>query len=72
MEPAVHAIGAPLAELENIRLPGFDRASPRVDHARKVIRMDSVAGGPILQFLSGLAEIFQELAVEKFDFARGA
>src|SRR5258706_78433 len=41
----------------------------RVDLARKVIRMDGVAGGPILQFLSRLAEIFQDLAVEKLDLA---
>jgi hypothetical protein len=31
--------------------------------------MDSVAGGPILQFLSRLAEIFQDLTVEKSDIA---
>jgi hypothetical protein len=31
--------------------------------------MHSVAGGPILQFLSRLAEIFQELTVEKFNLA---
>src|SRR6266446_963995 len=71
LEPAVHAIGTPLAELKIMRLPGFDRALPRVDHARKVIRMDSVAGGPILQFLGRLAEILQELAVEELDLARG-
>ncbi len=57
LEPPVHAIGTPLAELEKIRLPGFDRAPPRVDDARKVIRMDGVAGGPILQFIGRLAEI---------------
>src|SRR6267142_326645 len=33
--------------------------------------MDGIAGVPILQFLRRLAEIFQELAVEEFDFARG-
>src|SRR6266853_1507247 len=33
--------------------------------------MDSVTGGPILQFLRRLAEIFQELAVEKLDLACG-
>src|SRR6266478_3044896 len=71
LEPAVHAIGTPLTELENIRLSGLDRAPPRVDHAREVIRMDGVAGGPILQVLSRLAKIFQELAVEEFDLARG-
>src|ERR1700730_2643341 len=52
-------------------LPGFEPAPPRVDHARKVIRMDSVEVGRILSrilpFLSGLAKIFQGLAVEKFD-----
>src|SRR6266849_7686354 len=69
LEPAVHAIGTPLAELKIMRLPGFDRVPPRVDHARKVMRMDSVAGGPILQFLGRLAEIFQDLAVDKFDLA---
>src|SRR6202521_3153206 len=31
--------------------------------------MDGVADGPILQFLSRLAEIFQGLPVEKFDLA---
>ena len=71
LEPAVRAIGPTLTMLILIRLPGFDRAPPRIDHARKVIRMDSVADGPILQFLSRLAEVVQDLAVEKFDFARG-
>src|SRR5580700_1594470 len=33
--------------------------------------MDGVAGGPILQVLSRFAEIFQELAVEELDLARG-
>ncbi len=31
--------------------------------------MEGVARGPILQFLSGLAEIFQDLTVDKFDLA---
>src|SRR5882762_9638017 len=33
--------------------------------------MDSVAGGPVLQLLGRLAEIFQELAVEEHHLARG-
>src|SRR5216684_5517008 len=70
LEPAVHAVGTPLAKLKNIRLPRFDRALPRFGHTRKVIRMDDVAGGPIPQFLSRLAEIFQDLTIEKFDLAR--
>src|SRR5258708_3274030 len=61
-----------MAELKNIGLPGFDRAPPRLDRARKIIRMDGVARGPILQFVCRLAEIFQDLAVEVLDLARGA
>src|SRR5216684_7808115 len=70
VEPAVHAIGTPLAQLKIIRLPGFDRVPPCINHAREVTGMDSVAGGPILQFLSRLAEIFQDLAVEELNLAR--
>src|SRR6266403_2666688 len=70
LEPAVNPIGTPLAELKNVGLSACDRALPRVDHARKIIRMDSVAGSPFLQFLNRLAEIFQDLTVEKFDPAR--
>jgi hypothetical protein len=69
LEPAIHAIGPPLTEFKNVRLPGFDRALPRIDHARKVVRVDNVAGAPILQFLSCLTEIFQDLPVEEFDLA---
>src|SRR5258707_1158747 len=56
--------------LKIIWLPGFDRAPQRIDHARKVIGMDRIAGGPILQFLSRLTEILQDLAIEKFNLAR--
>src|SRR5216684_3583523 len=69
LEPTVHAIGSTLAKLILIRLPGFDRAPPQVDHARKVVRMDGIAGGPILQFLTCLAEILQDLAVQKLHLA---
>ncbi|OLE63219.1 MAG: hypothetical protein AUG04_06295 [Deltaproteobacteria bacterium 13_1_20CM_2_69_21] len=69
LEPAVHTVGSTLTKLIRIRLPGFDRVLPRVEQARKVIRMDGVAGGPILQFLGRLAEIFPDLAVEKFHLA---
>ena len=72
LEPAIHAIGAALAELKNIRLPGFDRALPCIDHARKVFRMHRVTSAPIPQFLRRLAEIFQDLPVEEFDLARRA
>ena len=65
----VHAIGTTATIFNIKRLPSFDGAPIGVDHVRKVIRMDSVAGGPILHFLNRLAEIFQDLAVDKFDLA---
>src|SRR5260221_8281269 len=37
LEPAIHAIGTPLAELNDERLAGFDRTTPRVDKPRKVV-----------------------------------
>src|SRR6202007_1658030 len=42
---------------------------PGVDNALEVIRMDGVAKSPVLQFLDGLAEIFQDLSIEEFEFA---
>src|SRR6267378_7256906 len=69
VEPTVHSVGSTATSLHISRLPAFDRAPVGVDHARKVIRMDGVAGGPIPQFLSGLAEVFQDLAVHKFNLA---
>jgi hypothetical protein len=52
--------------LNLVRLSGFDRALPRIDPARQVIRMHDVVGGPTLQFLSRLAEILQELLIDEF------
>src|SRR5258707_1766581 len=67
VEPTVHAIGSAATILKIKRLTRFARATPGADPATKVIRMDAVAYGTILQFLSRLAEIFQDLAVDKFD-----
>src|SRR5260221_9274481 len=72
LEPSVHAIGSTATILEIKGLPGFDRTPPGLAHARKVIRMDHVAGGPILQLLSRGAEVFQELPVDEFDLASRA
>src|SRR3984893_7543157 len=72
LKPAVHTVGAPLAELKIMRLPGFEPTIIRVHYAGKVIRMDMLEVGRILPFLNRLAEIFQGLAVEKFDLACGA
>src|SRR5258708_27477451 len=50
-------------------MPGFDGIPEGSDDTRKVVGMNGVAGCPTLQLLSRLAEIFQNLAVEKFDLA---
>src|ERR1700722_2306860 len=71
LKPAVHTVGAPLAEFKIMRLPGFEPALIYVDHARKVIRRDSLEVGRIFPFLDRLAEIFQGLTVEKLDLACG-
>src|SRR5260370_33568403 len=68
LEPAVLAIGTSATVLTVVGMPGFDRTSKGGDHARKVIRMNDVAGGPTLQFLRRLAEIFQDLVVEELKF----
>src|SRR5260370_42332928 len=52
-----------------MRLPGLERASPRLDRAREVVRMNGVRGGPIFQFFMALAEIIQDLLIDEFDFA---
>src|ERR1700730_14963016 len=51
VEPAIYAIGTTDTVLRVIRTLGFDRASPRGQHARKVIGMNDVGGGPTLQFV---------------------
>jgi hypothetical protein len=41
LEPAVHAVGTPVAEFENIRLPSFDRTPPRFDGLIDVAAFDT-------------------------------
>src|SRR5262249_54002943 len=55
--------------LNVIGLARFDRFSPRLDCARKIVRMNNVGPGPVLQLLSCLAEILQNLTVEVLDLA---
>src|ERR1700676_2007079 len=57
--------------LELNRLTCFDGALPGVDHTRDVVRMDGVAGRPLLQFLGSLSEVLQGLAVDDLDLAGG-
>jgi hypothetical protein len=50
-------------------MPGFDRVSPRGQHARKVIAMNNVGGGPTFQFVNRHAKVIQALLTDEFEFA---
>ncbi len=69
MEPAVYPIGTADAVLRVIWIAGFDRVSPRGQHARKVIAMNNVRGGPTFQFVKRQAKIIQTLLTDEFEFA---
>src|SRR5258707_2033848 len=69
MEPAVYAIGTTETVLRVIWMPSFDRAFPRGQHARNVIRMCNAGDGPTFQFAKRFAKIIQSLLTGKFDFA---
>ena len=72
LEPSINAISAPATVLNVIDLPRFDGLYSGLDYARKVIRMNGIDQGPVLQLLVCFAEILQGLAVEKLDFAHSA
>src|ERR1700682_6196532 len=71
MEPAVYAVGTTDTVLRVIRIPGFDRAFPRGQHARKVITMNNVGGAPSFQFVKRHAEIIEALLTDEFELAFG-
>src|SRR5260370_281088 len=73
LEPAVYAIGTMDTVFRVISgwISAFDRASPRGQHARKVIGMNNVGGGPTFQFVKGFAVIIQVLLTDEFEFAFG-
>ena len=53
MEPAVDAIRAPLADLNVVRLPAFERPARYGNSVRQVIRVNGVRARPLLQFFEG-------------------
>src|SRR5271155_1927251 len=69
MEPAVYAIGTTDAVFRLVWLPAFERASPRGQHSRKIIRMNNVGGSPTFQFVKRHAKIIQALLIDEFEFA---
>ena len=72
LEPPVNAVSASATVLDFIDLPGFDGFGACLDDARKIIRMNGADEGPVLQLLICLAEILQDLPVEKLHFAHRA
>src|SRR5215469_1321277 len=72
MEPSVSTIRAPNTGLDVKDLARLDRPSYRLHYARKVLMMNDIGSGPVLQFLTCLAEILQDLVVEKFHLTRWA
>src|SRR5207302_676162 len=66
MEPSIDAVGAALAELDVVRLPGFERPAPYGNDARKVIRVNGVRARPVFQFFERLAKVVEDLTVDEF------
>src|SRR5262249_4266748 len=69
--PTVDAVRTAATVLNLINLSRFDRLFARLDYARKIVRMNSIDEGPVLQLLSCLTEILQGLSVQKLHFAHG-
>src|SRR5215813_2580996 len=57
LEPSVDAISASAAVLNLVDLPRLDRLFARLNHTRKVVRMNGLDQGPVLQLLRCLTEI---------------
>src|SRR5262249_14885571 len=70
LEPSVNAIRPSTTMLNFIGLPGFYRLHTDLDDARKVFRMNDIDESPVLQLLTGFAEILQGLSVKKLHLAR--
>src|SRR5262249_16298610 len=69
LEPSVNAISAAATVLNLINLACLDRLFPRINDARKVIRVNRADEGPVFQLPACSAEILQGLAVKKLDLA---
>src|SRR4029450_10297835 len=69
LEPSVNTIRASATMFNLVDLSRLDRLFARLDYARKVIRMNGIDQGPVLQLFTRFAEILEGLLVEKFHFA---
>src|SRR5262249_690258 len=69
LKPSVNAISTPATVLNVIDLPRFDGLHTGLDYPRKIIRMNGIDEGPVLQLPMCFAEILQGLAVQKLHLA---
>ena len=60
LKPTIRAVEASEARLEVIWLARCDRLGEDLDDAREVIRMNRIAGPPLLQFLECPTAVFDE------------
>src|SRR5580698_6331591 len=72
LEPSIDAISPAAAVFNVAGISGCDRVRKGRDHPGKVIRMRRLAGRPALQFLRCFAEVIQQRAIEKLNFASRA
>src|SRR5262249_42316915 len=68
VEPTVDAVGTAHAVFDVI-FPRTQGLFPSSDHGGKVIGMNDFTGFPTLQLFEGSTEIFQNMAIDVFDFA---
>src|SRR5580704_13961413 len=69
MEPTVYTISTTQTMINIVGITGLDRMSPGGDRVGEVAGVNCFTGGPPLQVLERLAEIFQNLAVDEFNLA---
>src|SRR5262249_36344227 len=69
LEPSISTICAPATQLNITDLARFERPSKRFEHTWKVVSMNDIGSGPVLQLLTGFAEKFQDLLVKKLHLA---
>src|SRR5207237_2956353 len=70
LKPTIRAVEASEAHLEVIWLTRCDRFGKDLDDVSEIIRMNRIAGPPLLQFLQCPAEVFDEFVVDGVDATR--
>ncbi len=70
LKPTIRAVEASDARLDVIGLTRCDRLGKDLDEAREVIRMNRIAGLPLLQFLQCPAAVFDDFVVDGVDATR--